>query len=44
MRKMSQVNWFFSEGPEWEKEMTREIGIKTPHFCALNFLITRDFS
>lgn len=41
---MSQVNWFFSEGLEWEKEMTREIGIEINHPCAVNFLISRNFS
>lgn len=41
---MSQVNWFFSEGLEWEKEITRDIGIKINHSCALNFLISQNFS
>lgn len=37
---MSQVNWFISEGLEWEKEMTKEIGIKINHSCALKVLIS----
>lgn len=41
---MSQVNWFLSEGLQWEKEMTREVGIKINHSCALNFLIPWSFS
>lgn len=41
---MMHINWFFSKGLEWEKEMAKEIGIKINHSCTVKFLISWNFS